>query len=155
MGPLFVITEKLAGDLGRISYLPDFGLDGKVVGFYSLATDITDLFEAREELAQSQKMEAVGRLTGGVAHDFNNVLMAIIANLEMLEDDLKDDDEHLNMIRDGNEEKTKHSRGLPSATCVASTAQTSAIGYSRQFATPTGISVVGAGADVRIGAIRR
>ena len=68
----------------NITYVPDFDLDGEVVGFYSLSTDITDLHQAQEALAHSQKMEAVGRLTGGVAHDFNNVLTAIIGYCDLM-----------------------------------------------------------------------
>ena len=67
------------------------GDNGQIIGYAKITRDITErqlaqaqLEEAREALFQSQKMDAVGQLTGGVAHDFNNLLMAIMGSLEMI-----------------------------------------------------------------------
>jgi PAS domain S-box-containing protein len=57
----------------------------------SVAEDISDKCKAEFRLAQAQKMDAIGQLTGGLAHDFNNMLGVIIGNLDLLLDRLDGD----------------------------------------------------------------
>src|SRR3954471_11431487 len=78
---------------------------GTLVGFAKVTRDMSEKKEAQRalELAQeaffqSQKMEAVGRLTGGVAHDFNNLLMAVLGSLELMRKRLPDDPKLLALL---------------------------------------------------------
>jgi len=64
--------------------------EGELVGFAKITRDLTERRDAQQRLEQaqhaffqSQKMDAIGKLTGGVAHDFNNLLAAVIGSLDL------------------------------------------------------------------------
>src|SRR4029450_11164759 len=70
---------------------------GTLVGFVNITRDMTEkreaqasLERAQEQLAQSQKMEALGQLTGSIAHDFNNLLMIVSGHAQLLRRRLTD-----------------------------------------------------------------
>jgi PAS domain S-box-containing protein len=84
--------------------------DGTVIGYAKVTRDLTErkraeeaLEEARVALFQSQKMEAVGQLTGGVAHDFNNLLMVMLGSLDLLRKRLPDDPKALRLVENAAE----------------------------------------------------
>jgi len=78
---------------------------GELIGFAKITRDVTEkreaqlaLDRAREALFQSQKLDAIGQLTGGVAHDFNNLLMVVLSSLQLLKRRVQGDERSATLI---------------------------------------------------------
>lgn len=84
----FFETVRVRNDGQRlnvsISVSPIRDSSGEIVGASAIARDVTAQKRSEELLRQAQKMEAVGRLAGGVAHDFNNILGIVTSCCELL-----------------------------------------------------------------------
>ena len=80
------VTSRVTSDGRDYEVFLDRMDDGNVV---FRCVDITDSLRAELALRQGQKMEAVGQLTGGMAHDFNNILQVVQTNLDLLREDLR------------------------------------------------------------------
>ncbi len=96
--PLYIAEEQVTDFKGIVHTVqtvkcPIVGPDGRAEQVLGITTDITDRKRLETELVHAHKLEAVGRLAGGVAHDFNNMLTAIKSYSELLRDALEVGDE--------------------------------------------------------------
>lgn len=71
-------------------FAPRRSSGGSITGMVGVAVDVSGRKQLEEQLHQARKMEAVGLLAGGVAHDFNNMLTAILGYAELLTSELTD-----------------------------------------------------------------
>ena len=81
VGPL--IHKDGSSRIFNLSGAPNIDSSGHVIGMVGLLKDITEHQTLQAKLIQAQKMEALGTLAGGVAHDFNNILLAIMGYSEL------------------------------------------------------------------------
>ena len=100
---------------------PVFDKNGKIVGIVELANDITEQLQLEAALQHSRRMEGIATLTGGIAHDYNNLMSIVMGNLSMameeaepdslLADFLKEADAASRKVRDLTHELMSLSRG--------------------------------------------
>ncbi|MCY4335202.1 MAG: ATP-binding protein [Litoreibacter sp.] len=90
-GEAVLIEHRIVQPDGSLRFIrqisePVFDDDGNQIEVVGSSIDLTDLREAEARARQSQRIEAIGTLTGGVAHDFNNILAIIMGNIELAQE---------------------------------------------------------------------
>ncbi len=90
------LENRQVSKTGEIHYMhwtvnPHFDDNGNLTGINSIARDLTDRKMIEAHLERNRKMEAIGTLAGGIAHEFNNALYAITGNIDLIEIDLPPD----------------------------------------------------------------
>ncbi len=84
----------------EVSVNPILDEHGNITGYLAIQIDVTRRKELEEQFRQAQKMEAVGRLAGGVAHDFNNILTVINGYSEVMLEQAKPENPHLKYVNE-------------------------------------------------------
>jgi two-component system cell cycle sensor histidine kinase/response regulator CckA len=97
-----LVNKKKDGTLYSedVTISPVRNASGTVTSYVAVKRDVTASLALEAQLLQAQKMEAVGRLAGGVAHDFNNALAVILSYAETIADDLPPDSPSRTHIED-------------------------------------------------------
>ena len=80
--------------------VPLFDSEGGVTALLGLTRDITERLEKENQLAHAMKMEAFGRLTGGISHDFNNLLTVVLGNLQLIREEVGPNKEDITELID-------------------------------------------------------
>jgi len=96
-----ILNRKKDGSIYpvHISASPIFDVKGEITHFVVVYGDLSEYETLQEKMMQSQKMEAVGTLVGGLAHDFNNMLASMVGNLYLMGADHEDDEVLMERIR--------------------------------------------------------
>lgn len=89
--------------------------DGQTSGYIYVQTNITERKRTEEKLAQAEKLELIGRMTGGLAHDFNNLMAMVLGSLSLLTKRVASDEKachHIALARQAAQRATEVTRSL-------------------------------------------